>query len=175
MFACDSYAIKSEGNIKRIMEKIKEANLLPQLDGSSANRGLFNPFRNIVANNAQTHDLLSFRNIRQKQFESRVESFLIKIPSTKAPLRQKKLQTFASTTVKKQKKVSNLQRELQLVQKCMRKKIAYATQRGTSPKLSLQSNTSSCQEHSVMWSQLLSEDKRAPSLSSTRNDTKTQI
>ena len=129
MFSCDSYAVKSEGNIKQIMETIKEANLLPLLGGSSANRGLLNPFRSIVANNAQTHDLLNFRNIGQKQFESRVESLLITNPSTKAPLRQKRLQTFASTTVKKKKRVSNLQRELQLVQKCMRKKIAYANQR----------------------------------------------
>ena len=96
MFSCDSYAVKSEGNIKQIMETIKEANLLPLLYGSSANRGLLNPFRSIVANNAQTHDLLNFRNIGQKQFESRVESFLITNPSTKAPLRQKRLQTFTS-------------------------------------------------------------------------------
>ena len=73
MFSCDSYGVKSEGNVQ---------------DGSSANRGLLNPFRSIVANNAQTHDLLNFRNIGQKQFESRVESFLITNPSTKAPLRQ---------------------------------------------------------------------------------------
>lgn len=55
------------------------------------------------------------------QFENQIESFILKIPSTKAPLRQKKLQTFASMG-KKSKKVSNLQREMQLVQKCMCKK-----------------------------------------------------
>ena len=173
MFACDSYAIKSEGNVKRIMEKIKEANLLPQLDGSSANRGLFNPFRNIVANNAQIHDLLSFRNIRQKQFESRIESFLIKIPSTKAPLRQKKLQTFASTTVKKQK-CPTYSLNCNWCKNVCAKRLRMP-RREAHHQMSLQSNTSSCQEHSVMWSQLLSEDKRAPSLNSTRNDTKTQI
>ena len=132
MFFGNAYAVKSEGNVKQIMQKIEEAKLLPLPTVLSVNRGLVNPFRNIIANNAQTHDLLNFRNIRQKQFENRVESFLLKNPSTKAPLRQKKLQTFASTIVKKQKKVSSLQRELQLVQKCMRKKIAYANQRGTS-------------------------------------------
>ena len=133
MFSGDSYAVKSEGNVKQIMQKIEEASLLPLPSGLSANSGLLIPFRNIVTNNAQTHDLLNFRSIGQKQFESRVVSVLLANPSTKAPLRQKTLQTFASTIIKKQKKVSSLQRELQLVQKCMRKKIAYANQRGTLP------------------------------------------
>ena len=94
MFSGDSYAVKSEGNVKQIMQKIEEASLLPLLNGLSANRGLLNPFKNIDTNNAQTHDLLNFRSIGQKQFESRIESVLLVNPSTKAPMRQKKLQTF---------------------------------------------------------------------------------
>ena len=49
----------------------------------------------------------------------------------KAPVRQMKLQTIASMPAKKQKnfKVSSLQRELQLIQKSMRKKITYANHR----------------------------------------------
>ena len=53
MFSGDAYAVKREGNVKQIMQKIEEAKLLPLPSASSVNRGLINTFRNTLPTNAQ--------------------------------------------------------------------------------------------------------------------------
>ena len=58
MFAADSNTIKSELNIQSHLEKLQEGNLLPT--DIHVNCGLVNPFRSLVATDAQKHDLLNF-------------------------------------------------------------------------------------------------------------------
>ena len=124
MFSVDTYTVKSEGNIHQMMLKLEEAKLLPLLE-EQTNRGLINPFRNIAANDAQTHDLLNFHQIGQSHYEYHIKSFVLKTPSTKAPLRPKRLQTFGSTTVKHSKKVSNYNEKYNWCRSACVKKIAY--------------------------------------------------
>ena len=73
---------KSECNIQSQMEKI--ADLLP--DNLTKNRGLINPFRKLTANKTQAHDLLKFHEIGTAMFENRVEAYILKTPSVKAPM-----------------------------------------------------------------------------------------
>ena len=124
-FTKDTVTQKSEGNVQTLMKKISEVRLLPV---TTLNRGLVNPFRKITANEAQRHDLLNFHQIGQKSFEDRILACILKKPSTKVPLRRKRLQTFGNAKQSSHKEKS-LQKE---VQKCIRCKIAYANQTGTS-------------------------------------------
>ena len=86
IFTKDPCDIKMEQNINKIMEKINDAQLLPL---TTTERGLVNPFRNIKANSAQSHDLLNFHSIGIETFETRVNSVVLNNASTKAPIRKK--------------------------------------------------------------------------------------
>lgn len=57
MFSADPHTVKSEENISQMILKLEEVKLLPLLEKKSPNHGLINPFRNMVANGAQNHDL----------------------------------------------------------------------------------------------------------------------
>ena len=64
IFTNDPCVMKMEQNINTIMEKTNDAQLLPL---TATDRGLVNPFRNIKANSAQSHDLLNFHSIGWNQ------------------------------------------------------------------------------------------------------------
>ena len=48
-------------------------------------RGLINPFRGLIANAAQSHDLLNFNKIGRENFELRIKAYVLKTPSVKVP------------------------------------------------------------------------------------------
>ena len=131
MLAHDQSTMKSAENIQCLFQKLNDIDLLPHT--IPANRGLVNPFRGLVANTAQSHDLLSFNKIGRENFELRIQAYVLKTPSIKVPQRRKKLQTF--TTPKKgcRRQVNAVQQELKRMQKCMRRKIAYANKTGANP------------------------------------------
>lgn len=55
------------------------------------NAGLCNPFKNVSATGEQSHDMLNFRQIGQAGYEAYIESKLLNVPSTTAPVRRKRL------------------------------------------------------------------------------------
>jgi len=57
---------------------------------TSKNCFVVNIFSGIEATEAQAHDLLIFRNIRQKDLESYINYYILKNPSTPAPVRKNK-------------------------------------------------------------------------------------
>lgn len=64
--------------------------------------GLWN-FECKEATSEQSHDLLNFRSIGQEAFEAYVSNKLLSLPSTPAPMRRKRLCTFSTTKVQKQR------------------------------------------------------------------------
>jgi hypothetical protein len=60
------------------------------------NRGLFNPFNCQVATDAQTHDLLHFREIGERASQQYISNHLLCQPSGSAKVRKKKLLTMSS-------------------------------------------------------------------------------
>ncbi len=78
----------------------------------------------------QVHDLLTFRDIGQREFEHRVEYFILRNPSVQAPTRRKRLLTFSERKVA-QKRVSDLEKERKLQLECWKKKVAFASRTGT--------------------------------------------
>ena len=89
---------KDEENIIAMMEMTITHQLLPP--SLLSNRGLFNPFSNIRATPEQSHDLLNYRDIGNRQFEQYVTHRIAQTPSTvHAPVRRKRL-----LTMKEQKK-----------------------------------------------------------------------
>lgn len=125
----DHIALKSNANTTAMIQKIKDGNLLPSI--VSGNRGLVNPYRNLTATDSQRHDLLNFRSIGLHHFEMRVKAHILKTPSAQVPLHKKKLLTFTSERRPSKNKVQSLQQELRKVQKCMRRKVAYANKMGS--------------------------------------------
>ena len=97
---------KLESNIITIMKTVKNKSLLEIAD---KNRGLINPFSMKVAKAKQEHDLLHFREIGQAEFNDRIKNCILKTPSTQAPNRKRRLETF---TVKhaKSKKITTRER-----------------------------------------------------------------
>lgn len=131
IFPEDPVCIKSEGNIQCQMKKIAESELIP--DHIDNNRGLINPFRKLKASAAQNHDLMNFNNIGSSLFENWIEAYILKNPSVKAPMKRKRLLTLSTPKKGNKKKVASLEREMRIVQKCMRRKIAFAIQTGGIP------------------------------------------
>ncbi len=76
--------------------------------------------------------MLNFRKVGASNFEMRVKAYALKTPSVQVPLQRKKLLTFSTTGKGHKKKIQSLQQELKRVQKCMRRKIAFANKTGTS-------------------------------------------
>ena len=102
MFTADPSVIKRETNIQAQLDKLEEGKLLPL--EITHNRGVVNSFRDLVANDAQRHDLLNFHQIGREIFETRIKAYILKTPSVKVPQRRKKLQTFGTKSkVTKQK------------------------------------------------------------------------
>ena len=122
---------KQEQNISKLMKKVEE--LLPSFNQISANSGLVNVFTNRVASTAQRHDLLNFHTIGQTAFENRISAYILKTPSITAPQRKKKLQTFSTTNKKGNSKLNSLKQEMLRVQKCIRRKVAFANKTGRMP------------------------------------------
>ena len=102
---------------------MEECDMLPT---SPENCGLQNNLSNISATTEQAHDLLNFREIGQAEFEAHVSFCILRTPSTDAPHRRKRLQTFASTKVTR-KKPKQIDRDRKIQQTCMKKQLVLLT------------------------------------------------
>ena len=90
----------ADRNIQAMLDLMEECDMLPS---SSDECRLQNHLTNTPATPEQTHDLLTFRQIGQAEFEAHVNYHILHILSTNAPCRQKRLQILASTKAMKKK------------------------------------------------------------------------
>ncbi len=117
---------KREQNIQAQLEVITTKLLLAVTD---SNRGLVNPFTGKTASPEQTHDLLNFRYIGQREFLLGVQFNILKTPSVQAPNRKKRLQTFSEKRCTKQR-ITQLEKDRRLIVQCMRRKMRWSKRTG---------------------------------------------
>ena len=91
----------------------------------TTNRGLLNPYTLQQATSEQSHDLLGFRKIGEKEYFNRIDYFILKTPSVKAPRRQRRLQTFTVKTGRS-KRLTQAEKDKRLVISAMMKKMQYS-------------------------------------------------
>ena len=68
------------------------------------------------------HDLMNFRRIGQAEFEDHVSYLILRTPSTDAPRRRKRLQTFSSTKTTK-RKLKQIDHDRKIRQTCLKKQV----------------------------------------------------
>ena len=93
---------KLEGNIRSMLQKLSTSTLA---NGSEALHHLFNPK---TLSSEQIQDL--FRDVGQKEYDLRVESYILCNPSVKPPKHRKSLLTFTERRSRK-KKGSDIEKE----------------------------------------------------------------
>ena len=120
---------KVEENIEAMATAVRSSGMLARVE---TNRGLANFFTNTHATPEQRHDLLQYRKIGQADYDAHVNYRLLKSPSSKAPTRQRKLSTFATSAVRS-KREKKLKSDTKLINNCMKKKIAWMTATGMCP------------------------------------------
>ena len=108
----------SASNVEAMLVAMEESEMLPVSDD---NKGLWNFFLPLKATSEQTHDLLSFRTIGESDYEAYVKYRILHQPSSAAPQRRKRLQTF-SETKKTKARHKQIQKEEKLIQTCMKKR-----------------------------------------------------
>ena len=111
------------------MCQVEVINNFGLLEPTSVNRGLINPFTDKPATAQQSCDLLSFRDIGQREFLNQITFYILKQPSTSAPIRKRRLQTFSVKKVNKPY-VSQIEKDRNLILSCMRKKIKWSLRTG---------------------------------------------
>ena len=94
------------------------------------NRGLVNPFSSKKPSKEQYHDLMNFRAIGNDEFLTRIKYTVLRESSVQAPNRKKRLQTFTERTVTRQR-LSQVERDRQLILSAMRKKMLFSKRTGT--------------------------------------------
>ena len=123
---------KKPDDIKRehnICCQIHAVNVSGMLEHVTNDRGLINSFTKKAATPQQSCDLLSFRTIGQREFLNHIAFFVLKQPSTLTTVRKRRLQTFSTKKVNKQR-VSQLEKDRNLILSCMRKKIKWSASKG---------------------------------------------
>ena len=123
---------KLEANVQCMIELISAHGMFHQ---SPDNQGLHNFLQNKQATPEQAHDLLNFRDIGQKGFENYTSSKLLKLPSTNAPVRKKRLYTFTLTKTVKQR-VKQVERERKITQRLLKRQLSWVAQHGCDDPLS---------------------------------------
>ena len=83
----------ADTNIQVMLDMMDECDIIST---ASSEPQLRNPFTNVVAAPEQMHDLLNFRQVGQTEFEHYISYRILCTPSTDAPRRRKRLQTFGS-------------------------------------------------------------------------------
>jgi len=119
-------ATNVEQNIASMCARITAANTLSPLAGPDSQLVTFS---GKVATPEQAKDLLNFWEIGEKQFDSYIKYFILREPSAQVPPRFCKLLTFSSSK-RIQRKIKVIERERKLVNKCIRRKIAWSSRAG---------------------------------------------
>jgi hypothetical protein len=106
-------------NIRRMIDLIETKKVLSSDDTGR----LANMFSATMATADQEHDLLSFRQVGQAEFENHIEFKILHKPSAKTPSRLKRLKTFSVSKQTKQK-ASQINKENKIIQSCIQKQLA---------------------------------------------------
>lgn len=115
---------KAIENAKAMKEFISSSDIF-----SSSNASLRNAFTGKIASPAQQEDLLKFRDIGTSDFDTFVKHVYLCDSSVEPVARQHRLKTFATTKITK-RLVNNLQKEKNLVTKCLRSRLLWAQVHG---------------------------------------------
>ncbi len=116
-------ACHTEENVVQMCTEIAAHSLIPP--NVQSNRGLINVFNGQSATHQQASDMLTFREIGMQAFKEYISHrILIQPSSTDAPVRQHKLLTMATAKPTGQR-LSQKERELKQVSKCLRRRLAY--------------------------------------------------
>ena len=92
------------------------------LTTTTTSQELCNPFSKKFANAEQQHDLASFREIGQCEFENHVSYYILKEASVHPPIRKKRLLTLTQRKAS-QRAITQLEKDRRMVQKCLHKKL----------------------------------------------------
>jgi len=129
--SADSISGRPSTTVRRVRENVAAMVSViadsEMLNITNENRGLMNIFTKEKATPEQFHDLLSFRKIGVQYLESYINTNILHSPTANADQKCHRLKTF-STSVKEKQRVKQVQREEMLIQLCMRKQIAIATE-----------------------------------------------
>ena len=112
-----------EENIIAMIETINKTNLFTTT--VRENRGLLNVFSSVKATPEQSHDLLRFRQIGQDGLTNYINYYLLKNPSTKAPMHGNKLVTMAPRKKVGKRQMNQKEKEMKQVTKCLRQRLAW--------------------------------------------------
>ena len=93
------------------------------------NNGLWNFLTAQKASSEQAHDLLQFREIGQAGYEALISSKLLNIPSTAAPIRRKRLNTFSTSQAEK-RRVKQVDKEAKISQRYLKKTVVWLAEHG---------------------------------------------
>lgn len=128
IYDSSSEATKVNDNITKMLEEIHSRGLF---NSESENRGLINVFTGISANNLQTHDLLNFRDIGEREYNNFIKCRILRLSSSnEAPSKKHRLQTMDPGT-KVGKKVLMLKDKVnKQVTKCLRRRLAWCNATG---------------------------------------------
>ncbi len=108
-------------NITEQKKVIEASGLLDVTD----NTGLKNPLCKKIPSPEQTHDLLNFRAIGQEEFDKYMEYYITSKSSVAPVQRKRRLCTFNEKKVNK-RKLTQLQKDIKLVQTCLHKKLLWS-------------------------------------------------
>lgn len=106
-------------NIEAMLDMMEESGMIGT---EKSEAQLRNPFTSVVATPEQQNDLLTFRKTGQMEYENYISYRILHTPSTNAPCRRKRLQTF-STAKSTQKKIKQIDKDHKLFQTCMKKQL----------------------------------------------------
>ena len=115
-------ANRYEENIKQMSNLVVTKGLFPT--NPHNDRGLLNVFTGQQATHEQTSDMLSFYQIGENAFQNYVKYHILQTSSVKAPLRQHKLITMATTKAHKTRS-THKEREAKQVITCLRRRLAW--------------------------------------------------
>ncbi len=121
--------VKGEENVVAMITQIDKIGLFPG-DKITKNRGLINAFSNIKATPEQSHDMLNFRKIGSCDLDNYINHFILKKPSTAAPVRKNKLLTMAPLNKVTQKHINQKEKELKQITKCLRHRLTWCNRTG---------------------------------------------
>ena len=116
-------ALRNTITVEAVKRRINEGLLTAELPA------LTNPYTEKEATKQQQEDLMNFREIGEKEFEKYVEYNILHKPSTKTPNRKRKLLTFSHCKANKAHS-NQLERDKQLVMKCLQKRLKWYQQTG---------------------------------------------
>ncbi len=113
-------AKKVEENISAMRRKLEEtAILLPSVEDTG-----LQSLSGTMATPVQAQDLLSFWEVGLQHFQARVKYYVLQEPSASVPQRLNRLLTFAST-IKMNRKVKAIELERKVVNRCVRRTMAW--------------------------------------------------